>query len=427
MSRPGVEILSRAEPLPRTAPTDTGPWFVAGDAGTAPSVPTLVRSLTDYVNKFGPRTGGTILYDAAETYFREGGTLLWVVTPTMTALTLDAPVDDLEAQTRSELDAKATDLGLDPASYATKADVIDGIRAAEAAAPRAASTPAALVTALDLFTADYGPGQVSVPGVTTPTDQSGILAHAANHNRVALLDAADGDATALAAQGATLRADTNARYGALFAPSAIIPGVAGGTSRTVGYSAVQAGIIARNDATLNPNQAAAGEWGQAVYAQDLFERYTDDEYETLNEAGVNMSRLIYAGVRTYGYRSLVDPAGASGQWRDFGWCRLNMAIVAQAEVIGQRYVFSQIDGRWRTISAFGGDLRAMLVPFYEADALFGATPEEAFQVIVDERVNTPTTIANGELHAVMQVRMSPMAEWVVIEIVKVSTLQALAA
>jgi hypothetical protein len=46
-------------------------------------------------------------------------------------------------------------------------------------------------------------------------------------------------------------------------------------------------------------------------------------------------------------------------------------------------------------------------------------------VNVDSTVNTPTTIANREMHAVISARMSPDAELVFIEIVKVPTTQAL--
>ena len=72
-------------------------------------------------------------------------------------------------------------------------------------------------------------------------------------------------------------------------------------------------------------------------------------------------------------------------------------------------------------------LRAMLVPFYESGALYGETAEDAFEVNVGQQVNTPETIAAGELHAVLEVRMSPFAEKVVIEIVKVDPTVAIAA
>jgi hypothetical protein len=375
MSRPGVEITSSAQPLPRSAPTDTSVWFTAGKVGTDPGKPTAVRSITEYKNTFGDRQGGPVLYDAVDAFFREGGSRAWISPVTGTA------------------DSQA------------------------------------LLDALALFDKGYGPGQVSCAECTDTTGHAGLLAHAAATNRVALLDTALladwTDPAQLIALGESLQADANARYGAMFSPYAVIPGVAGGTTRTIAYSAIQAGIIARNDVGANPNVAAAGQMGISMSALDLVARYTDQQYQDLNEAGVNMARLMFGLVETYGYRSLVDPAGADQQWLDFGHARLNMAIVAQADVIGQRYVFTQMDGRRKTIARFGGDLRAMLARFYELDALYGQSAQEAFQVNVGPNINTEETIANGELHAQLLVRMSPFAELVVIDIVKVATTVAL--
>jgi len=383
VTRPGVEILSRAQPLARSAPTDTGVWFVVGAVtteahdGSGENVPTLITSMTQYEAVYGARGNGSAqkLYDAVETYFREGGARLYV-----SGFTATTPV---------------------------ASDFTD---------------------ALDLFSETLGPGQVSAPGSTDVVVQTALLDHAASHNRVALIDGpASGDAASIVAAGAALTSTTNARYGAMFAPNAIIPGVAAGTTRSVSMAAVVAGIIARNDVSFTANQAAAGVNGVSLYANDLSAFYSDDDYQTINEAGICMARNVYGVIQNYGYRSLVDPDGADSAWTDFGHCRLNMQIVARAGVIAQRYLFSQIDGRKRTIADFGGELSGMLVPFYEAGALYGDTAQEAFNVNVGSQVNTEQTIANGELHAVLQVRMSPFAELVVIEIVKVSTTEALAA
>jgi len=381
MPRPGVEILSRAEPLARSLPTDTGVWFVVGATQKHPSdansdpIPTLIRSMTEYETLFGTRTGSAIaLYDAVQTYFREGGNRLYV----------------------SALKGTTT-------------------------------TPTDYSDALDRLSSDLGPGQVSAPGSTDAGVQGSLLDHAESHNRVALLDGpASGDAASVIAAGEALQAAGNGRYGAAFGPAAVVPGVAGGTTRSVPWSAVVAGIISRNDVTFTPNQAAAGVNGISAYALDLSATYTDLEYEDINNAGVNMGRNRYGTIENYGYRSLTDPV-AHPEWLNFGNCRLNMGIVAGANAIAERYVFSQLDGRGITIADFGGELSGMLVPLYEAGALYGATAQEAFYVDVGSQVNTPTTIANGELHAVIEVRMSPFAELVVIEIVKVSTLEALAA
>jgi phage tail sheath protein FI len=373
--RPGVDVLSRAQPLPQTVPTDVSAAFVVGKPATVPAITVQkIRSLTEYEAIFGVRTGATDLYDAVDAFFREGGAALTV------------------------------------------------------SAMAAAGAPA-IVTALGKLTEDLGPGQVFVadPLANVIATQTGLLDHAAANNRVALLQAADGTAASLISAQALVKVSANARYGAFFAPSIIIPGITPGTTRTVGATCVVAGLIARNDSVYGPNTPAAGVNGQAVFATDVLTRYTDAEYSQLNDACVDMTRVMYNGVRLYGYRSTIDPTTAAASWLNFSNSRLNMAIVAQANLIGENFMFSQLDGRRKTISQFGGSLRAMLVPFFEAGSLYGETAEDAFQVNVGTAVNTAATIANGELHAVLQVRMSPFAEWVVIEIVKVATTQALAA
>jgi hypothetical protein len=368
--------------------------FLIGATATG-NGPALVRSMSDYEDQLGARAGFEAAYDAADAYFREGG---------------------------SRLTVSRTDPGTGRSSSKAKAS--------DAEAPVATALDPTVQAALDALTKDLGPGQVFIadPGIASVLEnQQALLDHCQACNRVALLTPLDGDATSLLAAATALKGYDTARYGALFAPQAVIPGIAGGTSRTVPYSAIEAGIIGRNDAFANPNVASAGDLGQAVYATDLTTRYTDQEYADLNAGGVDLAKLVYGGVRTYGYRTVVDPQGSDSDWLELGWARLNMAIVADAAAVGEHYVFSQIDGRGRTISAFGAGLSAMLVPFYEAGALYGDTADDAFQVNVGPSVNTPTTIANGELHAVLAVRMSPFAEWVVIEIVKVATTEAIAA
>ena len=65
--------------------------------------------------------------------------------------------------------------------------------------------------------------------------------------------------------------------------------------------------------------------------------------------------------------------------------------------------------------------------YYSANALYGASSDQAFAVDVGPQVNTAATIAAGEIHAVIKVKCSPAAEWVVIDIVKVPIERAVAA
>lgn len=405
MTRPGWDVISRDAPIAPQIPTDVGVWFAAGATAIGPEGPTLVRSLDGYEALFGDRSGGAVLYDAIDTYFREGGGKAYVsAVPT---------TPSAAAATRSRRRKPETETTTDAPADAE-------------VAPQAATSD--LIAALDLFADSLGPGQISVPGNVDPTVNTAILDHCLDHNRVALLEGPPAaDADALTAYASTMRTHAAARYAALFCPLAVIPGVATGTTRSVGWSAIEAGIIARNDSHgLNPDVPAAGVNGASSYAIDLETRFSDADYTALNEAGVNMAQYRWGALETYGYRTLVDVTQVP-EWWSFGFARLHMAIVAEAGAIAERYVFSQIDGRGKKIAQFGGDLRGMLVPFYEAGALYGETAEDAFQVNVGPAVNTPESIAAGELHAVLMVRMSPFAEYVVIEIVKVATTQAIAA
>jgi phage tail sheath protein FI len=411
MPRPGWDVISRDQPVPPEVPTDTGVWFAVGDTAIGPVEPTLVRSLTSYENIFGDRTGGPALYDAVDTYFREGGSKAYICAfpATPSVLELAYEVNQTGVPKKSNNNAKKAGNG-------------------EAVVTPAAALPADIIACIDKFTDALGPGQISAPGNVDATVNDALLQHTIDHNRVALIEAPQGlTAAALITYAAAMRTHAGARNAALFAPLGIIPGIASGTTRAVGWSSVAAGIIARNDSRgLSANEPSAGVNGLASYAIDIETRFTDAEYTQLNDASVDMAQYRWGRLATYGYRTLVDPAQVP-QWWSFGNARLEMAIVAEAGAIAERYVFSQLDGRGKRIAQFGGDLRGMLIPFFESGALFGESAEDAFQVNVGPSVNTPETIAAGELHAIIMVRMSPFAEYVVIEIVKVATTQSIAA
>jgi hypothetical protein len=371
MTRPGVIITSRADTPPRSAPTQADMSFMIGNTEKGEAVE-LVTSMTAYESKVGKRAGNVDMYDAAEGYFRDGGAKLTVA----------------------------------------RANI---------------GTPGDVAGALGVLDKALGPGQVEVPGVLgeDPDNHLLLLAHGAENNRVALLHGeADATAAELEALAATYRANANARYGALFAPAAIVPGLTSADTRTVAYDALAAGIMARNDRLHGVNDPAAGAHGRSAFAIDLTSAFTDAERESLNDAGVNVARSIYGQVQTYGYRTLADPETG---WGLLSNARLNMEITAKLEAVAEMYVFAQIDGRGAKISQFGSDLVAVCIPYYESGALFGETAPDAFYVDVGPSVNPVESLAQGILRAVVGVRMSPFAELVVIEVVKVAIDQPLTA
>lgn len=385
MARPGVEVVNRASMPNRGPVTDTGQWFVAGFTETGPfDTPTVVHDLAAFDETFGGRVPAEgPLRDAVEVYFREGGVRA-IVARVGGAARVEAD-DDFEAA----VDA-------------------DWIRA------------------LNSFTRALGPGQVSLPGVTDPDLLAALLDHAAANNRVAVLDLIDdADAADLIAATGPLQVHANASFGSAWAPEAIAPGLTADTTREVPYSAVEAGLMAKNDRFNTANTPAAGANGEASYILGVKRGWTDADRELLNEAGINVGRDIYGATRSYGYRSLVDPAGPDSQWLSLGNVRLRMQITAEAEVMGEAFMFSQIDGKKQKIAEFAGALTAMLTRFYDAGALFGTTPDDAFVVETGDQVNTPATLADNQLRAVLSLRMSPFAEMVTIEIVKVPITESL--
>jgi hypothetical protein len=276
-----------------------------------------------------------------------------------------------------------------------------------------------LTDALGHLSKELGPGQLSAPGKTDVDFHGALLAAAEATNRVALLDTALGDdMSTCMSKAAALRGAAQDRYGSLWAPWAVIPGIAGGTTRKVPWSPIQAALCSANDRGGNPNQAVAGLWGQTQWVNELDTNFSEVECELMLYAGVNTARRVYGAVQAYAFRTLVDPNGARAEWRELNHARLNMAITADCDREGQADVFAQLDGRGHTIAAYGGRMGAVCLTYYTADALFGDDPSEAYLVNVGPDVNPPEQLADGILRAVLSVRMSPHAELVRIEIVK---------
>lgn len=468
--RPGVIVRDAERVTPASAPTDIGRWFTAGISTRGPvGAPTRVASLSQFTAVFGARDTGSPLYDALETFFREGGGSAYVsrvVGPgaaassvslddsgsaaavTVTAVNPGVWGDGLRVAviagtgggtfvlvitdtTGAELERSpdcttVADIVAWPAKHVVVAAVGSNPPATVAATAltggtddRGSITDTQWAAALDAFTRDLGPGQVSAPGRTTQTGHEQLLAHAAERNRIALLDSVDtGVVGTLTSAATTLSARDDARFGAMLAPWIQVPGIVTGTTRTVPPSALAAGLIARQDAAgITPAEPAAGERGIARWALGPAQAWTDSEHETLNSAAVDAFRDIYGDLRLYGYRTLEPHEDL--RWWQLSTMRLRMLIDAQMRQIGERYVFGMVDGKGQTLSRLAGEITGMLLAHHTAGALYGDTPEEAFRVDVGPAVNPPEQLAEGVINAVVVIRPAPFGEQVVIELVRV--------
>lgn len=480
MARPGTQVILLETPPPLSVPTDTTTWFVAGLSDRGPTEPVRITSMSQFERVFGTRQSYSILYDALDIYFREGGGSAYVSRVVGPGATKG---------TRSLLDAAAAiSLAVTARDYGTySSGVLVGVVAGSAAGTYqiritdtngvlleqsgdlltqadavgwsmqsnyvrialgvstlnpAVVAPAALTagnadrtnvtdaqwqTALDLLSGDLGPGQVSFPGRTTDAAHVALLAHANTHNRTALLDLPD-IRTLATLQTSVINSRTGfQRWGGAFAPWLITSGIVPGTTRTIPPSAVVAGIIARNESEFGPDAPSAGVRGVSRTAIDLSQdTYSDADRETLNGSGVNIITSRFGVITVYGWRTLVASA-ADPDWIGLANSRLRMAITAEATDIAEQYVFEVIDGQGKTLSSFSGALTGMLMKYYNQGALYGPTPNEAFIVDVGPQVNTAETIAANELRALLNVRMAPMAELVTIQIVKTPVTEAVVA
>jgi hypothetical protein len=494
--RPGSIVTVRSAPPPRVVPTDTGQWFVTGLTDRGPiNRAVTVQSLQEFIANFGARQTYSVLYDALETFFREGGAKA-VIGRVVGPASVVAFKNLLDAGAAVSLIAKAKGPGAfgnaitvqvqspgaggTPASFSLlvtdpnypggalteqspdfttqaaavawsqQSQLIDLTLGASANLPaaaaagamatgtddRAAVTDAQWRTAQALFLRDLGPGQVSQVGRTTTTAHADVLAHAAANNRFALLDAPDSPTVATITAASVAQRGVNARFGAMFGPWIVIPGLVPGTSRIVPPCAAVAGRINASDASgSTPNVPAAGVTegvlrsavglSQPAYDGGSGQDITRD---SMYSAGVNLIIYRYGQYEVFGWRTLVDPNGADQDWLNAGNARLGMYIVANGLRIAEGYILNELDGRGRTFKALEGDLRGFLMDVYSRGSLYdggSGRPEDAFQVDTGPSVNTAASVANRELHAAIGVRMSQDAELVVIEVAKVPVTQAL--
>jgi len=476
---PGVDLIERESPVSTSLSVDTATALIVGLAERGPvNTPVFCQNLAQFEAVFGKEVAYGYLWDAAKWIPMEGGSPMWfvrVVGPEAKASTLklsDGDDDTLEVSAVSpgewgdEIEVEVTVPGggnftptvsyegavvevLGP--YADNAEAVQGVEeesayirlkdlgggdpeAAEAAAleggkdDRASITDSDREAGIDALEAELGAAQVLYPGATTEAIHTALLNHAEERHRTALLD---GPNTAtvgtITAAAAALRALPSAGCGGLLAPWAVVPGPTASAPKTIPYSIIQAALMARRDretydnrfGVSNPNEPAAGTYKDAGVSRFVIrlsqEPWTDTERGTLNDAGVCVVRWVLGQAVTYGYRTLANPLTKPLQVK-LNNRRIDMAILAKADIVAERFNFRQVDGRGRVLSEFAGALRnEVLVPYYEVGALFGKTPDDAYNVDTSDQVNPVEELAKGNVRALIEAARSPFAEKITLE------------
>lgn len=282
-----------------------------------------------------------------------------------------------------------------------------------------------------------GPGQVHAPGqtnTTLPGIWSALGTHAQTNNRVACLSTDDNTSAAtVISDVGSFGTSGVASYCAFWAGNRNLPGVTAGTTRSVSPGSVISGLIARADAqTGNPNTAAAGVNYPLKYATSPTstvsgaptDTYSFADLQALNAAGINTFQTINGLPCNYGFVS-PELSSQDGVYWQFNHSRLRMYIVSEAQLLGQPFVFAQIDGQGSIQNQFKAELQGFLQDLYNKGALYGETAQKAFSVDTGPDVNTAATIAAGQLNATITCSFSYFAQSVQIAVNVVPITQAL--
>ncbi len=203
----------------------------------------------------------------------------------------------------------------------------------------------------------------------------------------------------------------NSSFAALYYPWVYISDPLGGT-KLVPPSGAVAGTYAHTDSVRGVHKAPAGTSEGYLDSVSGIERIiTKSEHDTLNQPGINVIRSFpTAGICIWGARTL----SADPEWKYINIRRLFLFLEESLDKATQWVVFEpNSPALWGSIIR---NITAFLLRVWRDGALYGATPEEAFFVKVDEE-NNPEEVRNvGQL--VIEVGVAPVrpAEFVIIRI-----------
>ena len=200
-------------------------------------------------------------------------------------------------------------------------------------------------------------------------------------------------------------------YAAVYYPWIEIPHPAGQGRLKVPPSGHIAGVYARTDDNKGVHKAPANEIIKGSFGPESLLNPT--EHGMLNEVNINVIvNMPGSGTTIMGARTLSD----STQWRYINVRRLLLYIEKSVQNATRFAVFlPNNQSLWATIKRQVSDF---LHTVWRSGALFGATPNEAFWVKVDEELNPPSVRALGQL--IIEVVLFPVtpAEYIVFRVIQ---------
>ncbi len=472
---PGVVVTTavRTGPIAETVGSSST-FFVAGLTERGSTTESIqVTSIADFEDKFGGYVSYGYVHPALQTFFEEGGSRAYVsrivgASATAGSLTLadDSAVPaitltavgagDWSANMTAEVIASgggvvlkvrisdnvvyqssvctsnATLVGKVNSSglakfYFTATDeggsIVDPVAQTPFSAgddKRGTVTASNVVNGLANFDDSLGAGAVAIPGYAGATVWGGLISHANDNNRVALLAFEESATYDGAISDAASFSGANAEHAGFFFPWVTIqrePGVNMNISPE-GYVAGKRAIAHNN---VGPWEAYAGVQSRSSYVTALSQPVSKAQGDALDAGRVNAIRVINGTIRVYGARS------ASADEDNFRFINsqemLNYVVVA-AQAALEDLVFSTIDGRSALFSRIEAKLVGILEPLRTAGGLFeafnpsGERIDYGYTVQVNEAINPLSQLAGGLVRAKIAMRVASVADMIEVTVTK---------
>jgi phage tail sheath protein FI len=173
-----------------------------------------------------------------------------------------------------------------------------------------------------------------------------------------------------------------------------------------------AGVYARTDSVRGVHKAPAGEDATLRGVLGVERTMSDVDQGELNLAGINVIRVFRAGGRAVVWGARTTASDRNWQYVNIRRLFLFLEESIQEGISGSVFAPNNLalwQGLKRTIGNF-------LTAVWRDGALFGATPEEAFYVRIDDVLNPFSEQQLGRLHIEIGARPTYPAEFIVVRI-----------
>jgi hypothetical protein len=209
--------------------------------------------------------------------------------------------------------------------------------------------------------------------------------------------------------------DSPKGFAALYYPWILVAPAKGDQPILVPPAGHVAGIYARIDTNRGVFKAPAGTEAIVNGALGVERTMSDIEQGQLNEPlGINVIRVFQSGGRPVVWGARTTATLIDRNWQYVNIRRLFLFLEESIQE-GIRWAVFEPNNQslWQKLKRTIGDF---LLQQWRDGALFGATPEEAFYVRIDEALNPDSQRALGRLYIEIGIRPSYPAEFIIVRI-----------